>query len=173
MSVLAPNDKLKAGQRYTFQFTLNDTISPLDSTLSRQLNLAYSFVENAQVSRPLFGDRVTVTLTWRGPAITVAVAANTMVEVWASLASLTFNTASDGQVETASLPCDDPRRGPVGTALCEAGETASEAGKSLGLPNLGNVFYVAVGLVALIVIALVVIAFSPAGRAAPRLAARI
>lgn len=158
MPVLSPTEKLKLGERYTFEFALTDFFAAPDWQLARQLNLAYAHVENAQVSRSAFSDKTQIAFVWRGPALPVSSVASSIQEVLSGHANLVFSQAYSGtpeqrQREEAAAtgePCAG--LGPIDTIICKAqkaGETA---------------LAIVIGLVVLIVVAIVVIAFSPTGK---------
>lgn len=157
--MLSPVDKMQLGQAYTFEYAVDNILPALDSTIERQINNAFSAVENARVTRPLFDDKLKITFTWRGVSQTVLDAARNMAEAASPVVKLQFRTAYIGKIEDASLPCE--QRGPIDSVTCKLAET----GKAI----VGT----AIGLTILLVAAIVVVAFSPAGKEAVKRIPRV
>jgi hypothetical protein len=150
--MLAPVDKMRLGEAYTFEYAVDNIFPALDSSIERQINSAFSFAENARVTRTLFDDKLKVSFIWRGPAISVSEAANNLAMAASSTVQLQFRSANLGFISDANLPCE--QRGPVDSITCKIGE----AGKAIA----GTV----IGLTILLIAAIVVVAFSPAGKEA-------
>lgn len=164
MALLSPNDKLQSGKKYVFEFSIasNFGTSCFDAELARRLNLAFAHVENAQVTRPFFSERVTITFTWRGPMNSVSIGANTIALVLASCGTLTFLQASSGTL--AEKQREEQR---------ETGDECAGKGFIEGFicgieKRIGSAVNIVIALVLVLVAAVVAIAFSPAGREGAR-----
>lgn len=157
--MLSPVDKMKLGETYTFEYGVDNILPALDSSIARQINLSFSAVQNARVTRPLFDDKLKVTFVWRGVSQSVSEAANNLAFAASPVVKLVFINATIGNYDNSNLPCEE--RGPVDSVTCKIGE----AGKAVA----GTV----VGLTILLIAAIVVVAFSPVGTEAVKRIPRV